>query len=421
MEIPVQMLKWTERPRKEQFRAVAWFIVVLYLLGFSISAAMRNQSDFNIYREAGFSALHRKDIYVSESGSAFRYAPLYATIFMPLAMLPLRTARLFWFLISMATALPALLLGSARLLFGKDYKLSGELILIPLFLCTRFILPNFDHGQINLIVFALLVWGLALALETKALRSGTLLAASSLIKPLSLVPILYLVVQRRLKIFLSIIAVMVALLVLPVIILGENYTAQQTNKYVMSVAGRLSPDWEDLHSNYNQSAAAIATRILAGNRKDHGLLTESDAAAAGWLFQLLLVALVVAWCRIKQTASCEQERRLALAAVFCVIPGTLVISWLEYYIALMVPYMALTYIGLGQPEQNKKRSFVAACVLCMVLVLNVSSRLFKPALFYGVPYFTSVILLAALIALVQKSPAENPRAEAARYLRRNDK
>src|ERR1019366_5263336 len=68
----------------------------------------------------------------------------------------LRTARLFWFLISMATALPALLLGSARLLFGKDYKLSGELILIPLFLCTRFILPNFDHGQINLIVFALL-------------------------------------------------------------------------------------------------------------------------------------------------------------------------------------------------------------------------------------------------------------------------
>jgi hypothetical protein len=332
---------------------------------------------------------------------------------MPLAMLPLRTARLFWFLISMATALPALLLGSARLLFGKDYKLSGELILIPLFLCTRFILPNFDHGQINLIVFALLVWGLALALETKALRSGALLAASSLIKPLSLVPILYLVVQRRLKIFLSIIAVMVALLVLPVIILGENYTAQQTNKYVMSVAGRLSPDWEDLHSNYNQSAAAIATRILSGKRKYHGLLTESDAVAAGWLFQLLLVALVVAWCRIKQTASCEQERRLALAPVFCVIPGTLVISWLEYYIALMVPYMALTYIALSQPEQNKKRSFLAACVLCVVLVLNVSSRLFKPALFYGVPYFTSVILVAALIALVQKSPAENPRAEAA--------
>jgi Glycosyltransferase family 87 len=396
------MINWTERPRKEKFRAVAWLVVVVYLLGFSISAAMRNQSDFNIYREAGFSALHRQDIY-SDPASPFRYAPLYATIFIPLAMLPLRTARLFWFMISMAAALPALLLGSARLLFGKDYKLSGELILIPLILCTRFILPNFDHGQINLIVFALLVWGLALALETKALTSGALLAASSLIKPLSLVPILYLVVQRRLLVILSIVAAIVAFLCLPVIIIGTNYTAQQTNTYLKSVVGRLSPDAEELQSDYNQSAAAVAARILSGNQNRPGLLKESNAVAVGTLFHFLVVALVFAWCRIKQTAYCEREQRLALAAIFCVIPATLIVSWLEYDIALIVPYMALTYVASSQREQNKKRSFLAACVLCMVLVLNVSSRLFKPALFYGVPYFTSVILLVALVALVQES------------------
>ena len=166
-----------------QLRSLAWMAVAAYLIGFSISAAYRSQSDFTIYRNAGLAAAAGRPIYDVRDWSPFEYAPIYAVFFVPFGLLSSRMAQLLWFAISMASALPAMILGTYRMLQSPDVELSAGMIAVPLLLIARFLHPNFDHGQINLVVVAMIVWGLVFARESKPILAGFLLAASLLIKP----------------------------------------------------------------------------------------------------------------------------------------------------------------------------------------------------------------------------------------------
>jgi hypothetical protein len=114
-----------------QSGTAAWILIALYLLGFTISAASRSQSDLIIYRNAGIQAGHAGEIYNSRDPSPFQYAPVYAVAFIPFGLLPLRPAQLAWFVISMALALPAMILGTSRLLFGRGFEMRWDLIVVP--------------------------------------------------------------------------------------------------------------------------------------------------------------------------------------------------------------------------------------------------------------------------------------------------
>ena len=114
------------RSNPATLRVAAWILIGLYILGFAISAAYRSQSDFVIYRNAGLAALRGEAIYSSHDPSPFQYAPVYAVAFIPLGLLPPRPAQLLWFAASMALALPMMILGTGRLLFGRGFELGTD-------------------------------------------------------------------------------------------------------------------------------------------------------------------------------------------------------------------------------------------------------------------------------------------------------
>jgi hypothetical protein len=149
------------------------------LLGFAISAVIRWQNDFYIYRDAGLRAVLDQRIYDLDALNPFQYAPIYAVFFIPFGWLPVHWAQALWFLISMGAALPALILGSGRLLFGAASKLRADLIVVRLFLCTRFILPSFDKGQIDLLVLAMTAWGVEAIVEPRQPPDLTVMAEDS--------------------------------------------------------------------------------------------------------------------------------------------------------------------------------------------------------------------------------------------------
>jgi hypothetical protein len=81
------------------------------------------------------------------------------------------------------------------------------------------------------------------------------------------------------------------------------------------------------------------------------------------------------------------------------MPAFSPVSWLEYYMALEVPYMALTFIACSDAEGSRARAFTAQIVLAGALILNLSTRLFEPLLYCGAEYFGSLAMLAAVLAL----------------------
>jgi Glycosyltransferase family 87 len=387
------------QPTGRQLDIAAWTLIGLYLLGLAISAASRSQSDFIIYRNSGIQAAHAGQIYNFRDPSPFQYAPIFAVAFIPLGLLPSRAAQLLWFMISMVLALPAMILGTSRLLFGRGFELRWELIVVPVLLCVRFIQPNFDHGQINLLLMAVVVWGLALANERRSTAGGALLAASLLLKPFSVPVILYLFGRRHVRFIISLFFFAVALLWLPSLFVGARYTFHETAEYIRSLTIRVPHLSHDLYNKYNQSAAAIAVRLFASTKQRSGLLSQNVAATTGFAFQCALTIAIIVWSVLRRSSATEQNARLSLAALFCIAAAFSPVSWLEYYMALEVPYMALVFIARSSEQGDQGRARAAQFVLAGSLIVNLGTRFFEPALYYGATYFASLIVLIAVMIL----------------------
>lgn len=299
----------------------------------------------------------------------------------------------------MVMALPALILGTSRLLFGRGFELRWKLIVIPVVLCIRFIHPNFDHGQINLLLLAMIVWGLALANESRSMPAGALLAVSVLAKPLGLPLILYLFGRRRVRFTISLLFFAAALLWLPSAFVGSGYALHETAEYVRSLTTRVPNLSHDLYNKYNQSAAAIAVRLFATTKQRGGLLSQSAAATLGFAFQCALTMAVIVWIVLRWSGTTEQNARLSLAALLCTVAAFSPVSWLEYYTVLEVPYMALAFIACCNGEADRGRARAAQFVLAGSLALNLGTRFFEAALYYGAVYFGYLIVLVTVLIL----------------------
>jgi hypothetical protein len=384
--------------RTDRYTGLAWVAVGIFLIGLGISAVMRSQSDFYIYRDAGIHAAAGKRIYDLSDLSPFQHAPIYALLFVPFGWMPLRWAQATWFLISTALALPLLIVGIGRLLFGQGKALGAELVIVPVLLCVRFILPSLDHGQTDFIVLALVSWGFALANESKPILAGGLLAASVLIKPLAFVPLVYLTVRRRWPVIAWSALFGLLLIAAPVLVFGVRGTISQTRAYVTSLSERVHTQrlLHDLSSPNDQSTTAIAVRILSRRKGGLGLMGTGTSANTGFALQMALMLLVVWWAARRAGATGDDDP-LAMGALFTLIPAFIPTAWMGYYTALMAPYMALTAIASAKPLMKSAGARIAAAGIAASFVVIVGSRFFEKALFYGAPYAGSLIALAAIV------------------------
>lgn len=304
---------------------------------------------------------------------------------------------MLWFAISMAAALPAMIVGAFRLLRGPKVKLRAEVIIVPLILIERFIHPNFDHGQINLVVVAMIVWGLAFSCESRPMPAGLLLAASILIKPLALPAVAYLLFRRRFKVIISMIGCYLALLFLPCLFLGLPPAIVQTIGYFRIMFARVPMDRlsHDLLSVYNQSPCAISLRILSSAKGATGFLSRTRAAALGFAANLTIIGLTI-WRVARDWSENPASDRPGLCAVFCLVPSWEPLAWLEYYLALEIPYASLvTELSECGPRRNRAKLIYA--VVAGTFVLNIGTRFVRAGLYYGVPYFCSLAILFTIL------------------------
>ena len=172
-----------------------------------------------------------------------------------------------------------------------------------------------------------------------------------LVKPIGLPVIFYSLGRGRILFFISLLFFAIALLWLPSVFVGTGYAFHETTEYIRSLTTRVPHLSHDLYNKYNQSAAAIAVRLFAP-RHGRGLFSQGAAATAGFVFQLALSTAVVVWILVRRSGAAGSDSRLSLAALFCTMPAFSPVSWLEYYMVLEVPYMALTFIACSDAARK---------------------------------------------------------------------
>ncbi len=369
------------------------------------------EGDFNVYYRAGHRVLHGLAVYPAADEDRFLYAPIFAIAFAPLAAIPRHLAQFFFFIIN-AFALLEFVLGAGVILFGREPRLPALLIVMPVLLAFRFIGNNIEHGQINLPTLALISWAIIYSEEDRPARSGLLLAAAILIKPFAILGALHLALWRRFGALGWSIAAGIALLILPVMVFGPHGLINQTSAYVSAVTS-MTNRYRTMITN--QSAVAAIARIMsrAGSIDAE---TSPLPAIVGTGLELALVIAVSLW----DWTSRHREGfagRLALCAMFCLMPSLMPISWKSYYAALLLPYMALVAAVWPARDQvrehDRKTNLPVTVLFAMSVLLNLApgNYLSRLAMFYSAHFISSLLALAALFTLsLQDEHREDERS-----------
>lgn len=381
--------------RAHRYVQLAWITIAIYLLALGISAVLRTQGDFNLYYRAGARVLQGETIYRLDEKSHFLYAPIFAIAFAPFAALPLHAAQFAWYLVCAASLL-ALIFGSMRMLFGPHQQPGAELLVVPLFLCAPYVNNNIEHGQINLPTLALLVWSIVFAEEDRAIVAGLALAGAILIKPFAVLAALFLVLEGKWRPIASSIGFGVALLILPFVVFGPSNALAETRSYFQVVTSMT--DRYTLMLT-NQSATSAVARLMS---LDGPSTSPSNLALPlGTIIELALIAMVVIWMvRDRDHEPAAKPYRFQLAALFCIMPSLVPISWKSYYVALLVPYLLLTAVLWTRRPRQSSAPVAALALVAVSAILNWnvgSSRLSHAALFFSAPLLSSLVLMVAIV------------------------
>ena len=183
-------------------------LLLLALWVFVYKAAPR-MPDFEVYWRAASRAAHAEPLYRPTDGHfVFKYLPAFAILAIPIGLMPVQTAKLFWFAISVVLLVLLLQLNvrlPPRLRVSKRWLVFMTVITFGKFYAHELVL-----GQVNML-FAVIATGVLLSIKSgREATAGALAALAIVIKPYAVLFLPWLAGRRQLP---SIVAAGVGLLV----------------------------------------------------------------------------------------------------------------------------------------------------------------------------------------------------------------
>lgn len=248
---------WRALSRGHRVALVVTWLLVAFFAARGGALALRPQgNDFGIYREASRALLEGRSPLEVEGAI---YLPCFAVATLPLALLPEVFGAVLWSLASLVALVVSARI-VARLLARPGERAWPWLTWAPTALCLRPIDSCFANGQVNLIVFAVVMVGVA-ALARGRERAGA--SWLGLAAALKLVPALFLVdlaARRRVGAALVGATVAAALIVLaPVPWRGLRGSLDDLARWSQEVAGPFAKGGEDVHAAWPRTPGQSLT------------------------------------------------------------------------------------------------------------------------------------------------------------------
>ncbi len=260
--------------RRFDWERVGPWVAALLLLLLAAGNVGRHGSDLETYWRAARRFSAGSDLYPPDDGlRMFRYAPGVAALFLPLAPLPLFTARAVWYAVLVAASLLAI-----RLVGRRPGTRAGVALAAACLGVARPFLDEFHYGQVNVIVLLAL---LAAFLAEDRGRDGVAGLLVSLAIGLKLVPLVFaadLALRRRWRGLAGVAFGLAALAIVPAATYGLAGAVEIHRSWIRSLAAA-APAL--VHVSGNQSLFGVAAR--AGLLRPWGALAALAAVAAALL------------------------------------------------------------------------------------------------------------------------------------------
>jgi alpha-1,2-mannosyltransferase len=367
-------------------RSIALILLVVVILASGIYFARRSgtdpqaySNDFNVYYYAAREMTAGRDPYERSIGDwvAYLYPPLLAELLIPFAFLPVWMAAYLWFLISAAATFFAAWMSASLVADDNERAEPARRVLISagaLFVVMRFVLDNFDMGQVNAVVTMFAVAHVYLFAKNRKLASALALAFAVALKLTPALLIAYHLARKRLR-FAALCVAMTA------IVMGASFLpfGQRAPQVFTIFVNRTVKNEQGFNLAYsgNQSLRAALARLTGGpaenfDQMDDPVMREPTNVVT------ILAALALLASAILAAALARSEA--AAAPFFACYVLISPLSWKAHFVALIFPIAFLIGQMLSTTNKRFKRAIAVLLAVAFIVFTFTSHRLIgKPA------------------------------------------
>ncbi len=379
---------WRDAALKPPYRHGLQILLVLALLllvvqGFGNLGAV---NDFSVYYRAAHAVRNGQCAYDGEiPGWAlpYVYPPVLSAILTPLSYLPEGAAFAVWTVVNLASLIGCLFVVRRLLFFHPD---PVPLVIGSLFLAFPFFAAAFRSGQVDLILFWLMLLALSPGEGERPVRSGLAMGSAIAIKLYPAGAMLGWLVGRKWKRIAAVAAISVVIsLLVPAVFLGPQQATQEIGRFWTEVTPQLAgwkeaPAWYGFRSHHAyalpsamyrwfsaESAGSLRpetapVQILALDAGPFWLIT--GVAAAFWL----LLAVIGLW-KVERAGKGQYppKRLLQAALVMGLIPILGPVSLKPSFITLLPVYAALFAAPAATPVLQRISWGLAAIAVTLHL------------------------------------------------------
>ncbi|EQC43455.1 glycosyltransferase family 87 protein [Bacteriovorax sp. Seq25_V] len=293
----------------------------------------KKRVDFPCYHIAGGRYFHAENLYFMTDTWPYKYPPVVAFFFQPLAIFPLGVAKVIFYVLAFV-AMAATYKLILDLLFG-DEPIEKKYTIIPFFLVLRFHFYDYANLQVNSIMLFLLVYGFVLLRKNKIFKGAMLFAIGGTFKIIPIFISFYYLLKGEFKKFFAIVGSFVALQLIPLLTYGFSGYKELLKNY-SSLMGQS-------HSFYStdrilQSATSLIARtteylnILTGETERHLILAV-----------LLLVGVVPFLLMILKKLSSKESSLIELSYCLLFYPLVNPVGWRHAHVFILPAVVTLFY------------------------------------------------------------------------------
>jgi len=194
-----------------------------------------DMSDFGVPYRNALRIMTGETLYRVEDGHLqFKYAPVSALFYVPLALLPLETAKVIWYCLELVLLFAVFWL-SYRLL--PDKKKGRWFVLgFSLLVMLKFVGREMELGQVNILIVFILTLMLAAIIKSRDVQAGVLWALSLFFKPYALVFLPYFILKKRFRVVAAGMAALAAGLAFPVLFYGVRGNFEVLKEWIATLS-----------------------------------------------------------------------------------------------------------------------------------------------------------------------------------------
>ena len=390
--------------------------------------ALNKGGDASVFFEGGRRLIDAAPLYEGSSAAdGFIGPPFQAVFFAPFAAVASVSdpmARLLWHAVNLAALVAGIwcawrvwTIARADILHRPGHSHSGQSpVTVPAFGAVPAALPfpflfaplvavllplqtNFEHQNMNALLFALIAGATWQLTTGAAAAAGILIGTAAAIKAFPAILILWLLARRMWATALIALATAAALTLMPLAIYGPARFAE-----LLETFWRLGSSGWPVRGN-NQSLVAALDRLTSGVAHE-GVRTAAEAPIAAWLF-IAAASILIAATGLLIARTRAGPATIAIEAAAVTTLGVLLspIAW-DHYWTLLFPAFLFVYASghpalLGKPA--RWAFWIAALLTTGLSPLTLGSGGFNAAREMSVDTLAGLILFVTLMALHKRT------------------